>query len=77
MLVSGSIHSACRFFEMLQQTDLADKCAIVTSYKPAPADIKGEETRRGAYREAATVRHLPKDAFGALQRARRHRDEQG
>ena len=47
MLVSGSIHSACRFFEMLQQTDLADKCAIVTSYKPAPADIKGEETGEG------------------------------
>ena len=47
MLVSGSIHSACRFFEMLQQTDLADKCAIVTSYKPSPADIKGEETGEG------------------------------
>ena len=47
MLVSGSIYSACRFFEMFQQTDLANKCAIVTSYKPAPADIKGEETGEG------------------------------
>ncbi len=47
MLVSGSIYSACRFFEMFQQTDLAGKCAIVTSYKPAPADIKGEETGEG------------------------------
>ena len=47
MLVSGSIYSACRFFEMFQQTDLADKCAIVTSYRPAPADIKGEETGEG------------------------------
>ena len=47
MLVSGSIYSACRFFEMFQQTDLAHKCAIVTSYKPAPADIKGEETGEG------------------------------
>jgi len=47
ILVSGSIYSACRFFEMFQQTDLAGKCAIVTSYRPAPADIKGEESGEG------------------------------
>ena len=47
MLVSGSIYSACRFFEMFQKTDLADKCAIVTSYRPEPGDIKGEETGEG------------------------------
>lgn len=47
LLVSGSIYSACRFFEMFQQTDLAGKCAIVTSYHPSPADIKGEESGEG------------------------------
>jgi len=47
MLVSGSIYSACRFFEMFQHTDLAGRCAIVTSYQPTPADIKGEETGEG------------------------------
>ena len=47
MLVSDSIYSACRFFQMFQQTDLADKCAIITSYQPTPADIKGEETGEG------------------------------
>jgi len=47
MLVSGSIYSACRFFEMFQRTDLAGKCAIITSYKPSPADIKGEESGEG------------------------------
>ncbi len=47
ILVSGGIYSACRFFEMFQHTDLAGKCAIVTSYKPSPADIKGEETGEG------------------------------
>ena len=47
LLVSGSIYSACRFFEMFQQTDLAGKCAIITSYAPSPADIKGEETGEG------------------------------
>ena len=47
LLVSNSIYSACRYYEMFQDTDLAGKCAIVTSYKPAPADIKGEETGEG------------------------------
>ena len=47
MLVCDSIYSACRFFEMFQQTDLAGKCAIVTSYRPSPADVKGEETGEG------------------------------
>ena len=47
MLVSGSIYQACRFFEMFKQTDLAKRCAIITSYKPAPGDIKGEESGEG------------------------------
>ena len=47
MLVSDSIYSACRFFQIFQQTDLAGKCAIITSYQPTPADIKGEETGEG------------------------------
>ena len=47
ILVSDSIYSACRYFEMFQRTNLAGKCAIVTSYRPAPTDIKGEETGEG------------------------------
>jgi type I restriction enzyme, R subunit len=47
LLVSGSIYSACRFFDMFQDTDLAGKCAIVTSYRPNTGDIKGEETGEG------------------------------
>jgi type I restriction enzyme R subunit len=47
MLVSDSVYSACRFFEMFQKTDLKGKCAIITSYKPSPGDIKGEETGEG------------------------------
>ena len=47
ILVSDSIYSACRYFDMFQRTNLAGKCAIVTSYRPAPADIKGEETGEG------------------------------
>ena len=47
LLVSDSIYSACRFFDMFRQTDLAGKCAIVTSYKPSPASIKGEASNEG------------------------------
>ena len=47
LLVSDSISSACRFFALLQDTELADKCAVVTSYRPAPANIKGEESGEG------------------------------
>ncbi len=47
LIVSDSIYSACRLFDLFQGTSLAGKCAIVTSYKPAPADIKGEETGEG------------------------------
>lgn len=46
MLVAGSIYQACKFYELFQQQGLA-QCAIVTSYAPAAADIKGEETGEG------------------------------
>ncbi|MGO4575010.1 type I restriction endonuclease subunit R [Cupriavidus sp. 2TAF22] len=42
MLVSGSIYQACKFYELFDKTGLSGKCAVVTSYRPSPADIKGE-----------------------------------
>ena len=47
MLISDSIYSACRFFEMFQGTPLQGRCAIVTSYHPSSSAIKGEETGEG------------------------------
>ena len=47
LLVSDSIYSACRFYELFSKTDLKGKCAIVTSYQPTVAKIKGEETGEG------------------------------
>lgn len=47
MLVSSSIYQACKFFELFAKTELAGKCAIVTSYQPSPADIKGESSAEG------------------------------
>ncbi len=49
MLVAGSIPEACKFFEVFRTSGsvLADKCAIVTSYKRAAPEITGEETGMG------------------------------
>lgn len=48
ILVAGSIYEACKFYELLAKTPLAGRCAIVTSYAPRAADIKGEESGEGA-----------------------------
>ena len=47
LLVSGSIYSACRLYDLFQDTDLKGRCAIVTSYRPSLASTKGEETGEG------------------------------
>ncbi|OYU93576.1 MAG: restriction endonuclease subunit R [Bacteroidetes bacterium B1(2017)] len=41
MLVSDSIYNACRYYELFQNAGLKN-CAIVTSFVPNAADIKGE-----------------------------------
>jgi type I restriction enzyme R subunit len=47
LLISGSIYQACRFYELFAKTDLEGRCAIVTSYRPSPADMTGEESGEG------------------------------
>jgi len=47
MLVTSSIYEACKCYELFAETDLRGKCAIITSYKPSPSDIKGEESGEG------------------------------
>jgi len=46
LLVSGSIYQACTLYELFLNHGF-DKCAIVTSYRPAPSDVKGETTGEG------------------------------
>ena len=46
MLVSGSIYQACKYYELFQKAGLKE-CAIITSFVPTTADIKGEETGEG------------------------------
>ncbi|MAS08859.1 type I restriction endonuclease subunit R [Salinisphaera sp.] len=47
LMVSDSVYAACRFYDLFQRTDLAGRCAIVTSYKPQTSDIKGEDAGEG------------------------------
>lgn len=47
MLVCASVHQACVVYELLNKTDLAGKCAIVTSYQPTVSSIKSEESGEG------------------------------
>lgn len=47
MLVSGSIYQACKYYELFQSVGFKE-CAIITSYQPHHADIKGEETGESA-----------------------------
>lgn len=41
ILVSGSIYNACRYYQLFQDAGFT-RCAIVTSFAPSYADIKGE-----------------------------------
>ena len=77
MLVSGSIYQACKFYEMFDRTDLKGKCAIVTSYKPSPADIKGEESGEGLTERLRQYDIYKQDARRLVQRAAGNRREQG
>ena len=67
MLVSDSVYAACRFFQAFSETDLRDKCAIVTSHNPLPSDIVGEETGEGmteALLKYDVYRRMLADHFG-------------
>jgi type I restriction enzyme R subunit len=47
MLVAGSIHEACTYYELFRATELVGHCAVVTSYQPSIADLKGQTTGSG------------------------------
>lgn len=59
MLVAGSIPEACRLFEIFRNSgsDLAGKCAIVTSYTRNASELTGEEAGMG---ETATYIYIDK-----------------
>lgn len=44
ILVASSIYEACRYYELFQETELKNKCAVITSYNPSTRDITTEDT---------------------------------
>ena len=79
MLVSDSIYAACRFFEAFRETELKDRCAIVTSYSPAAGDIKGEETGEGLTEKLLkydVYRKMLADHFGETEDKAMHKADQ-
>jgi type I restriction enzyme R subunit len=67
MLVTSSIYEACKCFELFKPTDLAGKCAIVTSYRPSPNELKGEISGEGLterLRQYETYRKMLAAWFG-------------
>lgn len=42
MLVAGSIYQAYRYYEFFSRTDLAGRCAVVTSYDPMDSDLAND-----------------------------------
>ena len=79
MLVSDSVHAACRLFQAFDETDLKGTCAIVTSYRPAARDIAGEETGEGATEKLfkyRVYRRMLADHFGEPEDSAMHKAEQ-
>ena len=83
MLVADSIFSACRFFQLFQETPLKGKCAIVTSYRPTVDAIAREETGEGRtdrqteyyiYRQML-AEHFDEPANTAMHKADRFEQE--
>ncbi|MGW9821387.1 type I restriction enzyme, R subunit [Methylorubrum extorquens] len=47
ILVTNSVHQACKLYQMFEATPLAGKVAIVSSYRPNVQDVKGEDAGEG------------------------------
>lgn len=44
ILVASSIFEAAKYFSLFLNTELKNKCAIITSYNPNPGDVSREDT---------------------------------
>ena len=79
MLVADSIFSACRFFQLFQETPLKGKCAIVTSYRPTVDAIAREETGEGLtdrQTEYYIYRQMLADHFNEPENTAMHKADQ-
>ena len=79
MLVANSIYSACRFYDLFQETPLKGKCAVVTSYRPTVASIATEETGEGLtdrQQEYNTYRSMLAAHFDEPESSAMHKGDQ-
>ncbi|SHE93536.1 type I restriction endonuclease subunit R [Chryseobacterium sp. OV279] len=44
ILVASSIYEACKYYNLFLNTELKNKCAIITSYNPIAGDVSLEDT---------------------------------
>jgi len=58
MLVASSIYEACKYYEMLQSTNLKNKCAVVTSYSPSHRNIVLEAMGEDSETDKEFVEHI-------------------
>lgn len=52
MLVAGSIYQAYRYYQFFSNSDLKDRCAVVTSYDPMDSDIANNSADNNKTTEA-------------------------
>ena len=74
MLVCDSIYSACRLYDLFTDAGLGGKCAVITSYDPSAASIKGEATGEGPTErllQNKTYRKMLAEHFGEAEENRR------
>ncbi|MFD1316178.1 type I restriction endonuclease subunit R [Namhaeicola litoreus] len=66
ILVASSIYEACRYFELFKRTnsELRNKCAIVTSYSPHTSDITTEDTGASTETEKQFMYNLYTELLG-------------
>lgn len=76
LLVAGSIYEACRFYELFSNTELAGKCAVISSYMPrvdnafpeVEEDMPSEEAvKHSVYRNMLSA-WFREDALTALKK---------
>ena len=79
ILVANSIRSACRFYDLFQETPLKDKCAVITSYRPTVSSIATEETGKGLtdrQQEYNTYRRMLAAHFDEPEATAMHKGDQ-
>jgi type I restriction enzyme R subunit len=74
ILVAGSIYEATRYFSLFQQSELKNKCALITSYNPTHRDIVNEDTGENTETEKEYIYkiyiELLKDVFAEQQKSK-------